>query len=159
MFLARLIDSAQWQPFINSPVFRKSLSWIAEQSGSFTDGIHELGEPGWYVNVHGYTTQAQELCTWENHTETIDIQYMIEGIEGIDIIAVEKLGAPTSFKVESDTQKFAPIDEPATQLVLRPGEFVFFQPGEAHRPKVAVQAPVALKKLVIKVPVRLVELS
>jgi YhcH/YjgK/YiaL family protein len=109
------------------------------------------------VNVHGYTTQARELCAWENHTATIDIQYMIDGTEGIDVIAVEKLGAPVSFKAESDSQKFAPVEGPATQLVLRPEDFVIFLPGEAHRPKIAIQSPVALKKLVVKVPVRLLE--
>lgn len=157
MFFARLSDTAQWQPFINSPVFKKSLSWISEQAGSFTEGIHELGEPGWFVNVHGYTTQARELCAWENHTATIDIQYMIEGVEGIDVIAVEKLGPPTVYKAESDSQKFGPYAGPATQLVLSSGEFTIFLPGEAHRPKVAIHEPSALKKLVVKVSVKLFE--
>lgn len=156
MFLARLSVPAQWEPYINSPVFKKSLAWISEQAGSFTDGIHELGEPGWYVNVHGYTTQPQDLCAWENHPATIDIQYMIDGIEGIDLIHVEKLGTPKLYKAESDTQKFGATSEPATQLVLRSGEFVIFLPGEAHRPKVAVPTPSPLKKLVVKVPAALV---
>lgn len=156
MFLARLSVPVHWEPYINSPVFKKSLAWISEQAGSFTDGIHELGEPGWYVNVHGYTTQPQDLCAWENHPATIDIQYMIDGIEGIDLIHVEKLGTPKLYKAESDTQKFGATSEPATQLVLRSGEFVIFLPGEAHRPKVAVPTPSPLKKLVVKVPAALV---
>lgn len=155
MFLSRLSQPADWQPFLTAPVFQKSLAWITGHLGAFSEGIHELGEPGWFVNVHGYTTQAQDLCTWENHTATIDIQYLIEGAEGIDLIAVEKLGPPTSFKPESDTQKFGAIAGPATQLVLRSGDFVIFLPGEAHRPKVAVGTPAPLRKLVVKVPVKL----
>lgn len=155
MFLARLSQPAQWQPFLPSPVFQKSLAWISAHLGAFAEGIHELGEPGWFVNVHGYTTQAQELCTWENHTATIDLQYLIDGTEGIDLIGVEKLGETTSFKAESDTQKFAAVAEPSTQLVLRSGDFVVFLPGEAHRPKVAVGKPCPLRKLVVKVPVKL----
>jgi biofilm protein TabA len=157
MLLAPLSRPAHWQPFLSSPIFRKSLAWISAHLGAFTEGLHELGEPGWYVNVHGYTTQAPDLCTWENHLATIDIQYMIDGVEGIDLIAVEQLGEPTSFKAESDTQKFAAVGKPAPRLILRTGDFVVFLPGEAHRPKVAAGAPVALKKLVVKVPVKLVE--
>ncbi len=81
MFFANLSNRAQWEPFIHSSVLMRSLQWISEHGSTIAEGIHELGEPGWFVNVHGYTTQASEFCTWGNHPETIDIQYMIEGIE------------------------------------------------------------------------------
>jgi biofilm protein TabA len=155
MFLASLSNAAHWQPFIQSPVFTQPLLWISGNIRSMTEGIHELGQPGWFANVHGYTTQPRELCIWENHPATIDIQYMIDGIEGIDLTAVESLGTPTAFKPESDTQKFAATRDPVTQLILRSGDFVIFLPGEAHRPKVAVNEPALLRKLVVKIPVRM----
>lgn len=155
MLHANLANGFQWEPFIQSPVLIRSLLWVSGNALSAAEGIHELGEPGWYVNVHGYSTQARELCTWENHPATIDLQFIIEGIEGIDITPVGTLGEPTSFKPESDTQKFAANPAPATQLILRAGEFVFLMPGEAHRPKVAVEGPVQLKKLVVKIPAKL----
>lgn len=152
MFFACLSNRAQWKPFIHSSVLVRSLQWISENGGTIAEGIHELGEPGWFVNVQGYTTQARELCTWENHPETIDIQYMIEGMEAIDLTAVEALGEPTAFNQESDTQKFGANTSPAIQLILKAGDFVIFLPGEAHRPKVAVHEPAALSKLVVKIP-------
>lgn len=155
MLHASLSAPAHWKPFIKQSIFERSLQWIAGNAASIPDGIHELGEPGWFVNVHGYTTQSRELCAWENHLETIDIQYMIEGLETIDVIPVEGLGEPATYKPESDTQKFGNNDEPFTQVVFRTGAFVFFFPGEAHRPKVAAGSPLALRKLVVKVPVRL----
>jgi YhcH/YjgK/YiaL family protein len=159
MFYANLSNCAQWQPFINSPILTRSLLWITGNARSAAEGIYELEEPGWFVNVHGYATQPRELCTWENHPETIDLQYMIEGMEGIDLAAVETLGEPTVFKPESDTQKFAANDDPATQLILRGGDFVIFLPGEAHRPKVAVGEPASLKKLVVKIPAKMLDLN
>jgi len=155
MFYAHLSNRAHWQPFLHSPLFIRSLLWVSENAGSATNGIYELGEPGWFVNVHGYTTQPRELCAWENHPETIDLQYIIEGTEVIDVAPVESLGKPTEFKPESDSQKFAPTNGPATQLLLNAGDFVIFLPGEAHRPKVAAQEPVCLKKLVVKIPAKL----
>ena len=155
MFLGSLSTPSQSQTFLQSPALKRSLQWVVENARSAAEGIYELGEPGWFVNVHGYTTQARDLCTWENHPQTIDLQYWIEGIEGIDLTAVESLGEPTVFNQDSDTQKFAANDEPATQLVLRPDNFIIFLPGEAHRPKIAVQSPAVVKKLVVKIPARL----
>ncbi len=135
----------------------KSLHWISENAPAVAEGIHELGEAGWYVNVHGYTTQDSSLCAWENHPGTIDIQYMIDGIERIDVAPIEELGEPAVYKPESDTQKFSGDVEPSTQVILRAGDFVVLMPGEAHRPKVAARQPAPLKKLVVKVPVGMLE--
>ena len=135
----------------------KSLEWITHNGNNAEVGIYEFDQPGWFVNVHGYKTQARENCTWENHTQTIDIQYMIDGAECIDVTPVEKLGAPVLFKAESDTQKFAASNFETTQIILRPGDFAIFMPGEAHRPKIAVAAPRDLKKLVVKIPLDLLK--
>jgi biofilm protein TabA len=155
MLAASLPHPSHWHPFLTHPVLRRSLEWITAQAGQFPEGIHELGEPGWFVNVHGYTTQDRDLCTWENHRETIDLQYLIAGTESIDVAPVATLGQPVTFKAESDTEKFAPATPLATTVVLQPGDFVFFFPGEAHRPKIAAGPAGPLRKLVVKIPVRL----
>lgn len=152
MFLGSLSHPDRWQPFVQSPLLLQSLLWVRDNAASIAEGIHELGEPGWVVNVHGYTTQPRDLCAWENHTRTIDLQYMIDGVEVIDLIPVESLGPCTSYKAESDTEKFAANGVLFTQLLLSTGNFIFFLPGEAHRPKIAAAAPAALRKLVVKIP-------
>lgn len=157
MILAKLSNSKSWKPLIHPPVLTRSLGWISQNVPAVTEGIHELGETGWFVNVHGYTTQESGLCVWENHPGTIDIQYMIEGIERIDVAPVEGLGEPSLYKPESDTQKFSGDFEPSTQVILRAGDFVILMPGEAHRPKVAAGEPALLKKLVVKVPLGMLD--
>jgi YhcH/YjgK/YiaL family protein len=153
------INSPQiWKPFLGNPIILKSLEWIIHNGNQAEVGIYEFDQPGWFVNVHGYKTQARENCTWENHTQTIDIQYMIDGVECIDVTSVEKLGAPVLFKPESDTQKFATSNFETTQILLRPGDFAIFMPSEAHRPKIAVGDPDDLKKLVVKIPADLLTL-
>lgn len=152
MFLGTFSHPARWQPFLHAPLLLQSLLWVRDNAASVTEGIHELGKPGWFVNVYGYTTQPRELCAWENHTRTFDLQYMIDGLEVIDLIPVESLGAPTSYKADSDTEKFSANEAPFTQLLFPTGSFIFFLPGEAHRPKIAAAAPAALKKLVVKIP-------
>ena len=149
--------ASNWRPFANDPIILTSLEWIDKNGDNSEIGIYELGQTAWFVNVHGYKTQSRKECTWENHTKTIDIQYMIDGAECIDITTVEKLGTPVLYKPESDTQKFAASNHPTSQIILRPGDFAIFMPGEAHRPKIAVSAPAELRKLVVKIPVALLK--
>lgn len=156
MFTSSLQQSQLWTPFVTNPVLLQSLQWIEANASTVSNGIHELGKAGWYVNVHGYTTQGRADCNWENHPATIDIQYLIEGEEAIDFLAVRALGEPTSFKPETDTEMFADPEKPCTTVVLNSGNFVILLPGEAHRPKISVRAPTGLKKLVVKIPLRII---
>lgn len=55
----------------------------------------------------GRSSSSLGLCIWENHPSTIDLQFIIEGIKGIDITPVAYLEEPTSFKPEPSTRKFA----------------------------------------------------
>lgn len=155
MIFGKLSGPRQWEPFAQSLMLEQSFRWISAKAHSSNEGIFELGEPGWFVNVHSYSTQPRAQCTWENHPQTVDLQYIMEGVEGIDLTEVDLLGEPTLFKVESDTQKFAHNDRPATQLILQADAFALLLPGEAHRPKIAVEEPSFVRKLVVKIPLKL----
>jgi len=63
--------------------------------------------------------------------------------------------AVTKVEEERDMQKFAAPAEIGHLVALRPGDLVIFLPGEAHCPKIALGEPVALRKLVVKIPVAL----
>lgn len=155
MLVSSINSPQNREPFLGNSIILKSLEWIVHNGNQAEVGIYDFDQPGWFVNVHGYKTQSRENCTWENHTQTIDIQYMIDGVECIDMTPVEKLGAPVLFKPESDTQKFAASNFVTSQITLHPGDFAIFMPGEAHRPKISVGDPAELRKLVVKIPVDL----
>lgn len=142
---------------LQNQVFSESFKWITENAGTAANGIYELGEDNWFVNVHGYSTQSRDKCVWENHTQTIDIQYIIAGLEGIDFAEVQELGPPVHYNLRADTERFSPEAFPFSHLVLHSGEFVVFFPGEAHRPKIAVDQACRIRKLVVKIPVTLID--
>lgn len=157
MLTSSIHTTSIWRSFSDNSIIHRSLEWILKNGDHSELGVYELDQEGWFVNVHGYKTQPREECTWENHTKTIDIQYMIDGAECIDITPVEKLGTPVLYKPESDTQKFADSNLATSQIILRPGDFAIFMPGEAHRPKIAVGDSTELRKLVVKIPVALLK--
>ena len=138
-------------------MLRKSLAWLEKYADTTEFGDYPLGEPDWYANVHGYVTLPEAECNWENHRHTIDIQYLVIGSEGIRWTAVSQLGTPLRYVEEKDRQEFdAPIG--ATSLFsLHPGMFAIFLPGDAHCPKITLSKPETLRKVVVKIPSRLIE--
>jgi len=156
MFISSINHPGRWQSFVSShPIFSESVEWIRDHAATAPEGIHELGKPGWFVNVHSYSTAGPESCVWENHSRTMDLQYIIEGVEGIDVAEVSLLGQPTIVKPDSDTEKFNPLAGDATRLIMESGMFAILMPGEAHRPKVAIGPSAQIRKLVVKIPVNL----
>jgi len=157
MYIAPLDTVDLWRDGIHrAAIFSDSIAWISNHAAETPEGIHELGRAGWFVNVQSYHTLEADRCVWENHTHTVDLQYIIDGIEGIDVAAVSRLGEPTIVKPESDTQKFNPPAGETTRLVMESGMFAILMPGEAHRPKVAIGPSVHVRKLVVKIPIDLI---
>lgn len=155
MFSAFLKERALWQPILGHPVLRESLAWLESRAAAAGEGDHPLGEPGWYANIHGYRTQPEADCLWENHRATIDIQYLISGCEGIRFEAVSLLGSPRRYLADADREEFDPPRREASLVTMLPGRFAIFLPGDAHCPKVALDLPVQLRKAVVKIPLRL----
>lgn len=157
MFSSSLGLPGLWNPFLTHPIFAQSFDWIRAHAGEAAPGKYELGQEGWFVSVDAYETRPAADCQWENHTKTIDLQYLMEGVEGLRVLPAPMLGDPVLYKEASDTQKFASTEAEANLVVLRPGDFVIFMPGEAHCPKIAIGGPAALRKLVVKIPAELVK--
>jgi len=155
MFAAFLEDVKVWRPILQNPVLRMSLAWLEKYAETAGFGDHSLGEPNWYANVHGYTTLPEAECGWENHTQTIDIQYLVSGSEGIRWAAVNQMGLSKRYIEDKDRQEFDAPSGTTSLLHLYPGMFAVFLPGDAHCPKITLSKPEHLRKVVVKIPVRL----
>lgn len=158
MLHSTISTPSHWKSLITHPVLIRSMDWIQDHQQTVKEGIHELGEPGWFVNVHGYTTLSPDLCRWENHIRTIDIQYIIEGAETVRMLPSTVLGTPESYSPANDTEHFHPPSDgiPFATVNLQACDFVIFFPGEAHLPKISLGDPSELRKLVVKIPSSLV---
>ncbi len=155
MYTALLDDMPVWRIFLQHPVLRESLFWLQQNAGSADLGDHQLGVAGWYANVHRYTTGPEAECQWENHRNTVDIQFLVEGNEGIRWVEAGLLGPPMNYLEDLDRQEFGPFRAIGSFLHLRPGMFAIFFPGEAHCPKILLDKPSFLRKVVVKIPLRI----
>jgi YhcH/YjgK/YiaL family protein len=157
MFVANIHHEEVWRTVFNHPVFIESLNWIKDNSKIKQEGIYTLAEEGWYVNVHAYETKPEVNCQWENHSKTIDIQYIIEGAEKIRWCSTYELGKIIAYHENTDTQRFELNNTHANSFILTENMFAIFFPGDAHCPQIAASEPSWLKKLVVKIPLHLVQ--
>lgn len=121
----------------------------------------ELGwqdlEEGIRMNVMEFETAARETKQAEMHRKFIDIQLLISGAEAIDYgIAQPNLAEFDDYRDEDDYQ-LTPTITGGNTVVLQPNQFAIFLPYEPHTPGIFVGQPQKLKKLVVKVPVELLE--
>jgi YhcH/YjgK/YiaL family protein len=154
MFAAHLSDESAWRPVVTHPALVRSLAWVAAHAGSAAPGDYPLDAHGWYANVHGCRTRPAAECVWESHSRTIDIQYVIDGEEGIRLPA-RLLGAPARVFGDQDRLEYAAPEETFSLLTLRAGMFSVFVADEGHCPMLAMTAPMEIRKAVVKVPMQL----
>lgn len=112
-------------------------------------GRHGIAGDALYANVMDYETKPATDATHEAHRRYADVQFMLSGEEVIRYTPLERLGAGTGYVPEKDYELFpAPVDP--FDLVLRPGQFAIFLPGEGHQPGVAWRRPGPVRKIVVK---------
>lgn len=114
------------------------------------DGRIEADGDRIYALVSTYSTLPRDERRFEAHRKYIDIQVVLEGVEVIDVA----LGAAPSATEKYDETKdvaFYAAPPDCASLVMRPGRFAVFNPGDLHRPGVSLDESRSVRKLVVKV--------
>ena len=155
MFCAYLNDIMAREPLQLAPILESSLNWLTEHVASATLGNYPLGKPDWFANVHTYETCSEAACIWESHAQTVDLQYVITGEEGIRWFPASKLNGPLRTFTDCDRLEWESPSHATSMLTLRSGMFAIFLPGEAHCPMIALDSPIHIRKAVVKIPIRL----
>ncbi|EPY8426057.1 N-acetylneuraminate anomerase [Citrobacter youngae] len=133
------------------PVLQQALTQaVAAKPQDKAPGRYELQGENVFMNVMQFVTQQPEQKKAELHEQYIDIQVLLVGEERILFGMTDSARQCDEMHVEDDYQLCSEIaDEQA--IVLKPGRFAIFMPGEPHKPGCVVQAPMDIKKVVIKV--------
>ena len=139
------------------PVLEQALTLaIAANPQEKTPGRYTLQGENIFMNVIHFTTQSPEQKKAELHQQYIDIQMLLSGEERILFGMSDSARQCEEMHIEDDYQLCSQIaDEQA--MVLKPGKFMIFMPGEPHKPGCVVQAPMDIKKVVIKVRANLLQ--
>jgi biofilm protein TabA len=139
MILDTLSAAMQYEGL--GPGIALGLAYVRDFDPETADGRHPLSGDDLFALVQSYETGP-----------ATDIQYVAEGTERILYAPVEGLRVSTPYSEAGDVLFF---EEPgvSSSLLLRPGEFAIFFPGDAHKPGCMAGGRERVKKVVIKVRV------
>ncbi|MHB8131406.1 MAG: YhcH/YjgK/YiaL family protein [Mobilitalea sp.] len=107
---------------------------------------------GVVAHVQHYSTTPASALKFETHEKYFDVQYMVSGMEMFGLVDYEGLDVDVEYNTGTD---IAYYKEPSSfgSLLLCEGEFIIVGPEEAHKPRCCVDLPLAVIKIVVKVPV------
>ncbi|MDU1454551.1 MAG: YhcH/YjgK/YiaL family protein [Paeniclostridium sordellii] len=126
--------------------YAKNNSLVDLEKGSYAIDGEDI-----FVNIVEYETVEKEERFWEAHKKYIDIHYMLEGSERIDIGFIENL-IQKEYKEKDD---FLPLEGEANGYVtLEKGDFLICYPEDAHMTAIKVNEKSKVKKAIFKVILR-----
>ncbi|MCM8711690.1 YhcH/YjgK/YiaL family protein [Clostridium sp. SYSU_GA19001] len=103
-----------------------------------------------FALVQAYNTRKEEECRFESHQRYMDIQFIIEGVEKMSCIHVDRLVLTENDLIKGD-KAFYKADCVGSELIVHKGDFVIFYPEDGHKACIAVDEPCFVKKVVLKV--------
>ncbi len=115
-------------------------------------GWIELGE-GVRASVQRYDSFGWDENRFETHEKYFDVQYVIEGMEYCGVCKREELGPVAVAYDEANDIEFYEEPVHSGKVFLNAGDFIVLAPEDAHKPRCAVDKPMPIKKIVVKVPV------
>ena len=133
------------------PRFQKALEWLQTVNpDTLTPGQRvELEGTDIYAFLFDVDTLPAEDCKLECHRNYADIQYLVSGLEGAGYALPDApLAQLTEYDAAGDIQFYTTKWD---TLTIRPGTFYIVWPQDLHAPRVAVEQPVPVRRLVAKV--------
>jgi len=104
------------------------------------------------VSVQHYISFNEDEIFFESHEKFFDVQYVIEGQEYCGICKRAGLSIRTPYDPKNDIT-FYENPSLAGKVLLLPGDFIILNPEDVHKPRIATEKKMEIKKIVIKVPV------
>ncbi len=114
------------------------------------DGRYDVDGDNIFALVQSYNTRPVNECRFESHQRYIDIQYMIQGGEGMGWAATPTLEVVNEYDPDKDVA-FYEQPEFYTTLEVYQGNFALFYPGDAHQPGMNLKDTQRIRKVVMKI--------
>ena len=115
-------------------------------------GKYELDGKELYASVQEYNSKLPENGKFEGHENYIDIQYVVSGVEVIEVADISKAISNIPYNPEKDCEFYEDIPN-AHKCVVGEGDFGVFFAHDIHKPGMALNDSVPIKKIVVKVKI------
>jgi len=135
------------------PRLRKALDFLQETDLlALEDGRVEISGSEVFALVQSYDTRPiPEQPRFEAHRKYLDVQYLAAGREAMGWASLDQLDVTDEYVPDKDVL-LGHVPEGAYCFVpFSAGQAILLYPSDAHAPMHAVDEPVPVKKLVVKV--------
>jgi YhcH/YjgK/YiaL family protein len=130
------------------PRLARALAFLQQSDlPGLADGRYDIDGEAVYALVQRYTSKRPDQGRWEAHQRYADLQYVAEGRERMGYGQLARFGRGT-YDPAKDIE-FLTGD--GDFVLLGAGDFIVLWPGEVHMPGMAVGAPAAVRKIVVKI--------
>ena len=119
---------------------------------SLKDGSYEIEGDIVFANVQSLKTKPKSDKKWEVHRKYIDIQYVIKGFEcmGFGLLKDFKT-VKEHYDIQRDVEFLD--GEKYSFVNVKEGDFTVFYPNDVHAPMLAVNEPIDIKKVIVKIAI------
>ena len=97
-----------------------------------------------------YHSKQREQCFFESHKKYIDVQYIVDGEEIIEVENIGNLNIDVSYDDSIDLIKYKMTNK-ASSIILKKGDVAIFFPEDAHMPCIMKDTSIKVVKTVVKV--------
>ena len=120
-------------------------NWDGKAPGRF-----EIDGDRVYAMLSQAPTRSPEGAQFEAHRRYADVHYLLRGREMIGAAPTDKLKVATPYDSAKEAEMYA-LPAKYQRIVLEPGSFAVFLPGEGHLPGCTADQPSEIRKVVVKV--------
>ncbi|HNX05626.1 MAG TPA: YhcH/YjgK/YiaL family protein [Opitutales bacterium] len=138
----------------SNPAWTRALEWLENEAPAAADGVYNLGAEGFTARVMAYAHKSRERAVLESHRHTIDLHYTLSGAEAVEFDMAERL-TKTEYKEANEADYYEKPCSCPTSVADLPGIVTIILPGEVHMSGLAVPGYLEVRKVVIKLPARL----
>jgi YhcH/YjgK/YiaL family protein len=133
-----------------SPKIQRALEYLQQTDlAALAVGRYELDGKNLFVLIQEYSSKLPEQGKWEAHRRYIDLQYIVQGSEKMGYAPISRLQQGTYDPVKD----FLPLSGDGVYVTMQGGDFMLLWPDDGHKPGMAIEAPAAVKKAVVKISI------
>lgn len=138
-------------PYPYPVAIQTALEWIAGHDiANMEPGTYELQGRDIYVNIQDLITKPIEECLPERHTNYLDIQYVVSGVERMGYAPYTGRETVQWDMQDKDITIYRDLEN-ENFVDVAPGGYCIFFSDSIHRPCCAAGSPGSVRKAVAKI--------
>lgn len=132
--------------------FRKAFEFIKKaEDEKLPAGRYDFGGEEIYAIVQEYDSKNPADYQFEGHKKYIDIQYILSGIEVVEVLNIKK-ATPAGEYIEEREVQFFTSGENTGKHILENGEYGIFWPCDIHKPGLMYKGEATpVRKVLVKI--------